>query len=156
MCRLTDHRSVQEYLIGVIPSPLGVDRCRHRRATVGDVSDERPPKPYESYLSENLEAAMKETSPSIRSVTVRGRTCTVEHEGGASDRYLVADDTLRRALAVAVGADHVVGDVTLLPWNEAEAAEPFHDGLTWVDGRSPHWCLDPSECPDAPSPTSTK
>jgi hypothetical protein len=112
------------------------------------VTDQRPPKPYESYLSEKLDAAMKETSPSIRSVTVRGRTCTVEHEEGEPDRYLVADSTLLRALAVAVGGEQVVGDVTLLPWDEAAAAEPFHDGLTWVDGRSPHWCLDPSECPD--------
>ncbi len=117
------------------------------------MSDDRQSKPYESYLSEMLDTAMKQTSPSIRSVTVRGRTCTVEYEDREPERHLVADSTLVRALAVAVGAEQVVGEVTLLPWDEAAAAEPFHDGLTWVDGRSPHWCLDPSTCPDV-DPTS--
>jgi hypothetical protein len=110
--------------------------------------DPRPPKPYENYLSEMLDAAMKETVPSVRSVCVRGRTCTVEYEDREPERHLVAESSLRRALAVTVGGEQVVGEVTLLPWDELAAAEPFHDGLTWVAGRAPHWCLDPSECPD--------
>lgn len=111
--------------------------------------DGLPPKPYETYLSAMLDTAMKETSPSIRSVTVRGRTCTVEHDDGrAPDRYLVADDSLLRALAAALGSGQGVGEVTLLPWDDDAASEPFHDGLTWLDGNAPHWCLDPSTCPD--------
>lgn len=109
-----------------------------------------PPKPYETYLAEMLGIAMKESSPSVDSVTVRGRTCVVEYDDGREpDRYLVADDTLMRALAAAVGTGQGVGEVTLLPWDADEAAAPFHDGLTWVDGDVPHWCLDPDDCPDA-------
>jgi hypothetical protein len=124
-------------------------RLRARRATVDSMTGELPPKPYETYLSDMLGAAMKETS-SVTSVRVRGRTCTVEYgDGREPDRYLVADDTLVRALATSVGAEQGVGDVTLLPWDEDAASEPFHDGLTWIGGDVPHWCLDPDNCPDA-------
>lgn len=109
-----------------------------------------PPKPYESYLADMLTAAMKEGAPNLRSVDVSGRSCVVEYDD-ETIRYLLPDDVLTRALAASLDSDAHVGEVTLLPYDDAAATEPFHDGMTWVGGPPAHWCLDPDNCPDAPT-----
>ena len=108
------------------------------------------PKPYESYLADMLTAAIKEGAPNLRAVHVNGRTCVVEYDD-ETIRYLLPDDVLMRAIAASLDSDAHVGEVTLLPYDEKAAAEPFHDGMTWVNGPAAHWCLDPNSCPDAPT-----
>ena len=111
------------------------------------MSDELPPKPWETLLASVLSNALSESEGQTITVTVEGRAAYVEWPD-VIERCLIPEEVLDRAIGDALtGNLSLIGTVVLDGWNDEIGSRPVDDGLTWAeDGHGGHWCLEPETC----------